>query len=149
MTLAQACGAHSAACQATCAALLARVRELQLDEVRVAWPDLHGTQRGKTLVCGGDPAGVEGALEDAVGAGVEAIAADCGGSLTCTTCHVVVDADWPHACPCPVPSADERSMLEMTATPCDPGSRLSSQITLTPTLDRLRAPASHPVPKPR
>ena len=76
-------------------------------------------------------------MQEAVNAGVEAIAADCGGSLTCATCHVMVDAAWlARLAP---PSADELSMLEMTAAPRDAGSRLSCQITLTPTLDGLRA----------
>ena len=75
-------------------------------------------------------------MQEAVNAGVEAIAVGCGGSLTCATCHVIVDADW--ALRLPVPPANERSMLEMTATPCEPGSRLSCQIVLDPTLDGLR-----------
>ena len=81
-------------------------------------------------------------MQEAVHAGVQAIAADCGGSLTCATCHVFVEAEW--ASRLPLPTADERSMLEMTATPCEPGSRLSCQITLAPTLDGLqvRLPAS-------
>ncbi len=81
-------------------------------------------------------------MQEAVSAGVEEIAADCGGSLTCATCHVMVDALW--LARLPAPSADERSMLEMTAAPREAGSRLSCQITLAPTLDGLRArlPAS-------
>ena len=35
MTLAEICGADTAARRAACAAVVARVRELQLDEVRV------------------------------------------------------------------------------------------------------------------
>ena len=68
--------------------------------------------------------------------GVEAIAADCGGCLQCATCHVIVDADW--AARLVPPAADELSMLEMTAAPRQPTSRLSCQITLAPTLDGLR-----------
>ena len=81
-------------------------------------------------------------MQEAVNAGVEAIAADCGGSLTCATCHVFVGAEW--AARLPAPTADERSMLEMTAAPREPGSRLSCQITLAPTLDglRVRLPAT-------
>ena len=70
MTLAARCGADSAARQATNAAVLARVRELQLEEVRVAWADVHGTLRGKSLVCGGDAAGAEDALDDALIEGI-------------------------------------------------------------------------------
>ena len=81
-------------------------------------------------------------MQAAVDAGIDGIAADCGGCLNCATCHVIVDADW--AVRLPPPTADERSMLEMTASPQEPGSRLSCQLTLTPTLDglRVRLPAT-------
>ncbi len=81
-------------------------------------------------------------MQEAVHAGVEAIAADCGGSLTCATCHVMLDAEW--ATRLPAPSADECSMLEMTASAREPGSRLSCRLVLTPALDglRVRLPAS-------
>jgi len=75
-------------------------------------------------------------MQEAVSAGVEAIAADCGGCLNCATCHVIVDSDW--AARLPVPAADEIAMLEMTAAPREATSRLSCQITLAPTLDGLR-----------
>lgn len=75
-------------------------------------------------------------MQEAVNAGVEAIAADCGGCLNCATCHVIVDSDW--AARLPAPAADELSMLEMTAAPREAASRLSCQITLAPTLDGLR-----------
>ena len=68
--------------------------------------------------------------------GVETIAADCGGCLQCATCHVIVDADWAGRLPPPAP--DEIAMLEMTAAPRQPTSRLCCQITLTPSLDGLR-----------
>lgn len=65
MTLAERCGAHSPARRAACAALLERVQREGLAFVRVAWADLHGTMRGKTLVLPG-PA-LERALEDGIG----------------------------------------------------------------------------------
>jgi 2Fe-2S ferredoxin len=74
-------------------------------------------------------------MRAAVDAGVEHIAADCGGSLTCATCHVVVADDW--ASRLPPPSADELDMLEMTAAERQPGSRLSCQIVLSDALDGL------------
>lgn len=81
-------------------------------------------------------------MQAAVAAGVDAIAADCGGCLTCATCHVFVDAVWQLRLP--AASADERSMLEMTATPAEAGSRLSCQIELRSELDGLqvRLPAT-------
>ena len=74
-------------------------------------------------------------MHAAVGANADGIAADCGGLLSCATCHVMLSAEW--AARLPPPSADEASMLEMTAAPREPGSRLSCQIKVTAALDGL------------
>jgi ferredoxin, 2Fe-2S len=67
-------------------------------------------------------------MQAAVAAGIEGIAADCGGTLSCATCHVLFD---PTQLECVgEPAADEAAMLEMTASPREPGSRLSCQITV-------------------
>lgn len=76
-------------------------------------------------------------MQAAVAAGVEAIVADCGGTLSCATCHVVLDEPWRSRVP--APTADEDAMLELTAAPREPGSRLSCQIVLDATLDGLVA----------
>jgi 2Fe-2S ferredoxin len=76
-------------------------------------------------------------MRAAQAADVDGIAADCGGCLTCATCHVIVDDAW--LLRLPPPQADELAMLEMTAAPREPGSRLSCQIVLAPKLDGLRA----------
>ncbi|MBL8326714.1 MAG: 2Fe-2S iron-sulfur cluster binding domain-containing protein [Rubrivivax sp.] len=75
------------------------------------------------------------AMWAAVQAGVEGIAADCGGTMTCATCHVSVPAEWAERLP--APSADEHAMLEMTAAPREAGSRLSCQLIMTPELHGL------------
>ena len=77
-----------------------------------------------------------------VDAGLQGIAADCGGCLTCATCHVFVAPEWMGRLP--APGADERAMLEMTAAPVEPGSRLSCQLVLGPGLAglSLRLPAT-------
>jgi 2Fe-2S ferredoxin len=67
-------------------------------------------------------------MRAAVDAGEEGIAADCGGCLNCATCHVIVDAAW--ADRVGPASDDEGYMLEMTAAPQQPTSRLSCQIAL-------------------
>jgi glutamine synthetase len=67
MTLALRAGVHSPARAAACQVLLGRIRELGLRQVRVAWGDLHGGFRGKTLVCGHDAAAVLDALDNGVG----------------------------------------------------------------------------------
>ena len=74
-------------------------------------------------------------MEAAVAANVDGIAADCGGLLTCATCHVYVRE--PFAAQLPPPQADELGMLEFTAAPRRPASRLSCQIELQPALDGL------------
>ena len=81
-------------------------------------------------------------MRSAVGAGVDGIAADCGGCLSCATCHVIVDPQWSgRIAP---PSRDEDAMLEMTAAPRTATSRLSCQIVLDASLDGLvvRLPAT-------
>jgi ferredoxin, 2Fe-2S len=70
-------------------------------------------------------------------AGVLGIAADCGGMLTCATCHVIVREDWAERLP--PPDADEVAMLAFAATEAHATSRLSCQITLTAELDGLTA----------
>lgn len=78
----------------------------------------------------------------AVENGVEGIAADCGGTLTCATCHVIVPDEW--GARLPPPGSDEQAMLDMTAAPRQPGSRLSCQLVVTPELHglTLRLPAT-------
>ncbi len=65
MSLAGRCGAQDAARASACAAVLQRVREEGLTQVRVAWADLHGSLRGKTVVC--DGTALESALADGIG----------------------------------------------------------------------------------
>jgi 2Fe-2S ferredoxin len=77
----------------------------------------------------------QSAMQAAVGAGLVGIAADCGGLLTCATCHVYVAPDW--ADRLPPPDDDERGMLDFTAAPRRVHSRLSCQIKVDATLDGL------------
>ncbi|MCP3730041.1 2Fe-2S iron-sulfur cluster-binding protein [Sphingomonas sp. MG17] len=73
-------------------------------------------------------------MEVALQQGVSGIAADCGGALSCATCHVYVAPDWFDRL---VPaSEDELAMLEFTFDP-QPNSRLSCQIEIVPALDGL------------
>lgn len=74
-------------------------------------------------------------MRAATRAGVDEIAADCGGCMTCATCHVFVDAPWLARLKPAGP--DELAMLEMTAVDRRPNSRLSCQVELTTALDGL------------
>jgi 2Fe-2S ferredoxin len=76
-------------------------------------------------------------MRAALAAGLDGIKADCGGTMTCATCHVYVDDAW--APRLPPPSRDEDAMLEMTAAPRRRTSRLSCQIALDVELDGLTA----------
>jgi 2Fe-2S ferredoxin len=74
-------------------------------------------------------------MQAAVAANVEGIAADCGGLMTCATCHVYVRE--PLASALPAPSSDELGMLAFTAAERRANSRLSCQIELCETLQGL------------
>ena len=91
--------------------------------------EADGTRHDLTVPTG------QSLMRAAVAADVDAIKADCGGTLTCATCHVFVDEAW--FARLPPAEADEDAMLEMTAAERQPNSRLSCQLQLTPDLDGL------------
>ena len=93
--------------------------------------DSHSAGAATSLGC----ATGQSLMQAAVGANVRGIEADCGGLLTCGTCHVYVRE--PHASMLPAPSPDERGMLEFVASPRQANSRLSCQLTLADALDGL------------
>lgn len=74
-------------------------------------------------------------MQAAVAANARGIEADCGGLLTCATCHVYVRE--PFASRLPPPSADEEQMLDFTAAERRPTSRLACQIVLDESLQDL------------
>ncbi|ROZ72402.1 2Fe-2S iron-sulfur cluster-binding protein [Ramlibacter sp. WS9] len=76
-------------------------------------------------------------MQAAVAANVKGIEGECGGMMTCGTCHVYVHE--PYAGRLPPRSADEDAMLGFTASPRRANSRLSCQIALTEGLDGLTA----------
>ena len=59
----------------------------------------------------------------------------CGGSLSCATCHVVVDEAW--VAKTGSPSADEEDMLDL-AFGLEETSRLGCQIKLSDDLDGVK-----------
>ena len=83
-------------------------------------------------------------MEAAVIANIPGIAGDCGGTLSCATCHVLVNPAWQDLLE---PVSDyEDAMLEGTETPRAPGSRLSCQLFMEPALDGivLQVPGGDP-----
>ena len=88
----------------------------------------------------GDVRDLEGAvgqtaMEIAVAAGVDGIEAQCGGALSCATCHVYVASEWADR----IPTANdlEADMLGFATSEVRENSRLSCQIKLTEALDGL------------
>ncbi|MCR9125898.1 MAG: 2Fe-2S iron-sulfur cluster-binding protein [Rhodobacteraceae bacterium] len=75
-------------------------------------------------------------MEAAVANGIPNVHGECGGSLSCATCHVVVDPEWIDRTG---PLGDfEDAMLDATETARAPTSRLSCQIEMSADLDGLR-----------
>lgn len=74
-------------------------------------------------------------MQAAVDAQVEGIEAECGGLMTCSTCHVYVRE--PHASLLPPAGEEELGMLAFTASPQRANSRLSCQVELTEEMDGL------------
>lgn len=72
-------------------------------------------------------------METAVRNGVQGIVAECGGSLSCATCHVFVREDEVDSLPAMEEMEDE--MLWGTSVDRQPNSRLSCQIRVTDGLD--------------
>jgi ferredoxin, 2Fe-2S len=65
---------------------------------------------------------------------VPGILAECGGSCTCGTCHVYIEAPWNRLLP--APSESESFLLEIVLEP-KPFSRLACQLKLNANLDGL------------
>jgi ferredoxin, 2Fe-2S len=74
-------------------------------------------------------------MEAATQHGVPGIIGECGGSMSCATCHVVVDPAW--AIRAGTASTFEDDMLDITEAGREPTSRLSCQIKMTGALDGI------------
>jgi 2Fe-2S ferredoxin len=74
-------------------------------------------------------------MEAAVAANVPRVIGECGGSLSCATCHVYVSPDW--AAKTGTAGEFEDAMLDVAEAERQQTSRLSCQITMTPALDGI------------
>ncbi|MCV0394908.1 MAG: 2Fe-2S iron-sulfur cluster binding domain-containing protein [Rhizobiaceae bacterium] len=74
-------------------------------------------------------------MRAATAAGIDGIVGDCGGGLTCATCHVLVQEEFLPDTPPVTPNEDQ--MLDFTAMGRHPTSRLSCQLVMTEALDGL------------
>lgn len=99
-----------------------------MSEVKVSFRNVRG---GETTV---EAQVGDTVMQVAIANNIPEILADCGGALSCATCHIHIAPGW--FARTGAPSEDEKSMLELTVDP-DETSRLSCQIVLTPELDGL------------
>lgn len=74
-------------------------------------------------------------MEAAVTANVPRVVGECGGSLSCATCHVVVDDTW--AARTGETGPFEDAMLDVAEAERQPTSRLSCQIRMSADLDGI------------
>lgn len=73
-------------------------------------------------------------MEGAVDNMIDGILGECGGVMSCATCHVYVPKEWEDKLP---PASErEEDMLDMAVDPQD-NSRLSCQIEMTEELDGI------------
>lgn len=77
----------------------------------------------------------ESVMQAALNNLVDGIVGECGGDLSCATCHVFVDPEWYDALS--APSDDEEDMLEATSEEPTKFSRLSCQIKCDDNLDGI------------
>jgi ferredoxin, 2Fe-2S len=77
----------------------------------------------------------ESVMQAALNNMVDGIVGECGGDLSCATCHVFVDPEWAGALASPTP--EEEDMLEATSEEPTKFSRLACQIRCEEELDGL------------
>lgn len=82
-----------------------------------------------------DVASGDSLMEASLDNDVPFISGDCGGCLSCATCHVIVDDAW--VAKVGSPDKVEVSMLECTEAPAETNSRLACQIFMSDDLDGL------------
>lgn len=73
-------------------------------------------------------------MDGAVNNMIDGILGECGGVMSCATCHCYVDPAWQDKVP--AASEHETDMLDMVIEPKD-NSRLSCQIEMTAELDGI------------
>jgi 2Fe-2S ferredoxin len=95
----------------------------------VTYVEFNGTEH--TVDVPNGTSVMQGALDN----GIEGIVAECGGGMACATCHCYVEDDWIDTVgTAPQP---EQDMLEFSASPTRPTSRLSCQIGVSDELEGL------------
>lgn len=103
------------------------VMEIEQPLPRVTFVDREGAACTVRAAVG------DSVMQTARSHGIPGIRADCGGFMSCGTCHVYVDPD--HLEQLPPVCETEAAMLEGVAAERRPNSRLSCQLAVGPTWD--------------
>ena len=97
--------------------------------MKATWILPDGSERSADV-----PAG-RNLMEAAVAANIPGVIGECGGTLSCATCHVYVDDAW--SAKVGGPGDFEEAMLDVTEAERTEASRLSCQIEMTEALDGI------------
>jgi len=97
--------------------------------MKATWILPDGSERSADV-----PAG-HNLMEAAVAANIPGVIGECGGTLSCATCHVYVDDTW--RAKVGDPGDFEEAMLDVTEAERTEASRLSCQIEMTEALDGI------------
>jgi 2Fe-2S ferredoxin len=96
--------------------------------VKITYIESDGTAHVVDATCGWS------LMENAVKNGVPGILAECGGSATCGTCRIYIDAEWSQKID--APHSDELELLKYVEEE-DLSARLSCQIKMNEGLDGI------------
>lgn len=78
----------------------------------------------------------ENVMRAALNNDIDGVIGECGGGLSCATCHCYVDDEWTELVG-PPSSQAELELLESAGSEVKPNSRLSCQVEMTEALDGL------------
>ncbi|GAC1666874.1 MAG: 2Fe-2S iron-sulfur cluster-binding protein [Steroidobacteraceae bacterium] len=76
-------------------------------------------------------------MEGAVRNGVPGVLAECGGNLSCATCHVYIDEAWLDRIEPAEAGSFEAEMLDNVSADRLPSSRLSCQVLMSAEMDGI------------
>lgn len=96
--------------------------------VSITFIETNGSQKTIDALVG------DSLMQAALSNEVDGILADCGGALSCATCHIHIVPEWMPKVG--QPDETEQAMLEMAIDP-DETSRLSCQVIVDDSLDGL------------
>ena len=95
---------------------------------RITFIEPNGTRKEVDATVG------DSVMRTAVNHGIEGIVAECGGNMSCATCHAYIAREWSGRL---TPPSSTEALLIECAIDVRPNSRLTCQITVTQDLDGL------------